>query len=69
MPPPATIKSSDLVRLRNEYEDMARASEQRSRDPGNAGLIHRGKAACYRGVVADLNDLINHRSHPSGRRS
>lgn len=69
MPPHATVKCTDLVRLRNEYEDMARASEQHGRQPGNAGLIQRGKAAAYRAVAADLNDLINHRSHPSGRRS
>lgn len=63
-----TIKVADLTRLRNEYEQMARDAESGSRQPGNAGLINRGRVATLRAVAVDLNEIIQGKRHPSGRR-
>lgn len=63
-----TLKTADLTRLRNEYEQMARDAENTIKQPGNAGLINRGRAATLRAVAIDLNDLIQGRKHPSARR-
>lgn len=69
MKPQAMVKASDLVRLRNEYERLARDAESRVRQPGKTGVVSSGQAHVYRAVAADLNDLINGKGHPSARRS
>lgn len=68
MKTPADKLRDALIRLRNEYEGKAAEADKVGRQPGNAGLISRGKAACYRAVAIDLNDLIQGREHPSARR-
>jgi len=60
---------SDLVRLRDEYHEMARrctAEAKRQHGEKAAGL--RGQARAYEGVWLDMSDLINGKGHPSARR-
>ena len=68
MKPAPTVKESDLVRLRNEYEGLARKAEEKARQPGQSSALLRGQASAYRGVAADINDLIRGKGHPSARR-
>lgn len=68
--PPQTVRTNDLIKLRDEYRAMVAnmvATERASRDPNLADRL-RAQARALGGCATDLNDLIDGRKHPSDRR-
>ncbi|KAF1692747.1 hypothetical protein CSC62_14020 [Pseudoxanthomonas jiangsuensis] len=65
-----SVPTRDLVRLRDDYERMARQASEAARTADAArrpGL--RAQARERSAIASDLNDLIEGRDHPSARRS
>lgn len=66
-----TIPAAHLVRLRDEYRRDADRVAGEARDPRPAidRRILEMRARTLGACAQDLDDLINGREHPSGRRS
>ena len=67
--PTPTVAIADLVRLRDDWERMARETTKAAAVSAERRASLAGEARARSTCAADLNDLILGRGHPSARRS
>lgn len=65
----AAATVSDLIRLRDEYHEMAkRCKAEAANHYGEKKAELLGQARAYEAIWLDLNDMANGKGHPSARR-
>lgn len=69
MPAPRTADAKPLERLRDEYQRRSAKLKAQAHDTPVAKRLAQKEAGVLYACAQDIDDLINGREHPSGRRS